>query len=345
MGKKLVDPNRLCMGCMQELNRPAIICPYCGFSMAQYKQPKNSLPLCEILNGKYLIGKVIGIGGFGITYVGWDFYRSRKVCIKEYFPRQIAVRNPNAVSYTEQLSVSVQYTVNVPESYTANVTREQQAYMKGLEVYIKEAEILSKFYLMPGIVSVRDFFYGNRTAYIVMEYIDGIDMKRYAKAKGGRLMPDEVFSLLKDVLKALNEVHKKNIIHRDISPDNIMLAKDGKAKLIDFGAAKNCANGERAAVQLKQGYAPPEQYDRNGNQGSWSDVYSMCASIYYLLTGIRIPNARDRQNQDTVKLLQFLGVPISGKQDFAIHKGLSLEASERYQTIAELYYDLYNENI
>lgn len=344
MGKRLVDPNRLCMGCMQEVNRPAVICPYCGFSTARYQQPENSLPLCEILNGKYLIGKVIGIGGFGITYIGWDFYRSRKVCIKEYFPRQIAVRNSSALSYTDQLSVSVQYTVT-PEQSTATVTREQQAYMKGLEAYIKEAEILSKFYLMPGIVSVRDFFYGNRTAYIVMEYIDGIDMKRYAKAKGGRLMPNEVFSLLKDVLKALNEVHKKNIIHRDISPDNIMLAGDGKAKLIDFGAAKSYGNGERAAVQLKQGYAPPEQYDRNGNQGPWSDVYSICASIYYLLTGIRIPNAKDRQQQDTVKLLQPLGVPVSEQQDMAIHKGLSLDISGRYQTIAALYYDLYSENI
>lgn len=337
---------RLCYGCMQQLEDDhAAVCPHCGYRSDEAVDTSVYLKPGTVLADKYLVGRSLGYGGFGITYIGWDFYRSRKVCIKEYFPRQIAVRNPNAVSYTEQLSVSVQYTVNTPELYTANVTREQQAYMKGLEVYIKEAEILSKFYLMPGIVSVRDFFYGNRTAYIVMEYIDGIDMKRYAKAKGGKLMPGEVFSLLKDVLKALNEVHKKNIIHRDISPDNIMLSRDGKAKLIDFGAARNCANGERAAVQLKQGYAPPEQYDRNGNQGPWSDVYSMCASIYYLLTGIRIPNAKDRQNQDTVKLLQLLGVPISEKQDFAIHKGLSLEASGRYQTIAELYYDLYNENI
>ncbi|MBR1866061.1 MAG: serine/threonine protein kinase [Lachnospiraceae bacterium] len=345
MGKRLVDPNRLCMGCMQEINRPAVVCPHCGFIVNQYQRPKNSLPLYEIVNGKYLIGKVLGIGGFGITYVGWDFYQSKKVCIKEYFPRQIATRNPDASSYTDQISVSIQYTLYEPAQYTANPSREQQAYLKGLEAYIKEAENLSKFYLMPGIVSVRDFFYGNRTAYIVMEYIDGINMKQYAKARGGRLMPDEVFFLLKDVLKALNEVHKKNIIHRDISPDNIMLTRERKAKLIDFGAAKDYENHEKVPVQLKQGYAPIEQYTRDGNQGPWSDVYSMCASIYYLLTGIRIPNAKERQVKDTVQLLQVLGVPVSEQQDLAIRKGLSLDARARYQTIAELYRDLYGEII
>ena len=345
MGKRLINPNKLCMGCMRELSQPMEMCPYCKFVMSQYQRPKNSLPLYEIVNGKYLIGKVLGIGGFGITYVGWDFYQSKKVCIKEYFPRQIATRNPDADSYTEQVSVSIQYNNGNTGLYTMNTTRTQQAYVKGLESYIKEAENLSKFYLMPGIVSVRDFFYGNRTAYIVMEYIDGIDMRRYAKAKGGRLMPEEVFSLLKDVLKALNEVHKKNIIHRDISPDNIMLTRDMKAKLIDFGAAKDYENNKNAPVLLKQGYAPIEQYDKDGNQGPWSDVYSMCASIYYLLTGIRIPNAKERRQNDTVKLLQVMGVPVSEEQDMAIQKGLRIEARERYQSIADFYQDLYGEPI
>ena len=345
MGKKLIDPNRLCMGCMQEIEHPEVVCPYCGFTVSQYQRPKNSLPLYEIVNGKYLIGRVLGIGGFGITYVGWDFYQSKKVCIKEYFPRQLAIRNPNAKSYTEQISVSIQYTSQGNVQYSVDTTREQQAYMRGLKAYIKEAENLSKFYFMPGIVSVRDFFYGNRTAYIVMEYIDGINMKQYARTKGGRLMPDELFALLKDVLKALNEVHKKNIIHRDISPDNIMLTKDGKAKLIDFGAARDYLNQKKAFVQLKQGYAPLEQYRQDGNQGPWSDVYSICASIYYLLTGIRIPSAQDRQEKDTVQQLQVLGVPVSEQQDKAVLKGLSLMVEERYPTVAELYQDLYGEII
>lgn len=344
MGKRLVDPNRLCMGCMREMDVQTDRCPYCNFSMKQYVRPTESLPLCEILNGKYLIGRVIGVGGFGITYIGWDFYQSKKVCIKEYFPRRIATRNLTSSSYTEQLSVSIHYSGD-SHNGTIDPVKLQQAYMRGLESYIQEAENLSKFYLMPGIVSVRDFFAGNRTAYIVMEYIDGMDMKRYTKAKGGHLVPEEVFYLLKDVLKALNEVHKKNIIHRDISPDNIMITRELKAKLIDFGATKDYVTNRNEPVLLKHGYAPPEQYSKDGNQGPWSDVYSMCATIYYLLSGTKLPNANERKKRDTLQLLQVMGVPVTERQDAAIHKGLALEIENRYLSIAELYYDIYGETI
>ena len=93
MRKKLVDPNKLCMGCMTELPWPGSLCPKCGFDMRQYQKPENSLPLYEIVNGKYLIGRVLGVGGFGITYIAWDFYQGKRVCVKEYFPRDVAVRN------------------------------------------------------------------------------------------------------------------------------------------------------------------------------------------------------------------------------------------------------------
>ncbi len=340
MEKRLVNPDNLCMGCMAELPGPYARCPHCGFETRNYRRPQNSLPLYEIVNGKYLIGRVIGIGGFGITYIGWDFYQSKKVCIKEYFPRAVAARNTHADTYSEQISVSVQYSM----MYTRNPSRAQYAYMEGLKTYIEEAKTLSRFYLMPGIVSVRDFFYGNNTAYIVMEYIDGIDMKRYAKARGGRLSPGELFPILRDVLKALDEVNRAGIIHRDISPDNIMLTRDYKAKLIDFGAARDFAvrNGP---VLLKHGYAPIEQYYRDGKQGAWTDVYSMCASIYYLLTGVRIPDAGERQKQDTLQSLQAMGVSVSEGQDRAVMKGLHIEAEERYPAIAALYRDLYGEAI
>ena len=197
---------------------------------------------------------------------------------------------------------------------------------------------------MPGIVSIRDFFYGNATAYIVMEYIDGIDMKKYAILRGGRLRPEEVLSLLKDVLKALQAVHFDNIIHRDISPDNIMLTrKDMHAILIDFGAARNYGNSENAPILLKHGYAPVEQYKKDGNQGPWTDVYSMCASMYYLMTGVRLPASIKRREHDTVQRLQAMGVPISDEQDLAICKGLSIEPQDRYQSIGELFWDLYHE--
>lgn len=340
MRKKLIDPNRLCMGCMTEIERPGAPCPRCGFDLTTYQRPNNSLPLYEIVNGKYMIGRVLGIGGFGITYIAWDFYQGKKVCVKEYFPREIAVRNLNGHTYSEQLSVSIHCST---QTYTQHLEKVQSAYIKGLNAYIKEAENLSRYYLLPGIVSIRDFFYGNNTAYIVMEYIDGIDAKRYAKLRGGRLRPEEVFSILKDVLKALHTVHQDNIIHRDISPDNIMLTRKVKPILIDFGAARNYGNSANAPILLKHGYAPVEQYVRDAKQGPWTDVYSMCASMYYLMTGIRIPASVERRKHDTVQKLQVIGIPISEEQDLAIQKGLSIEPEQRYQSIAELYQALYRE--
>lgn len=338
MGKKLVDPNKLCMGCMAILEHPGQPCPHCGFYLPSYRQPDNSLPPYEILNGKYLVGKVIGVGGFGITYIGWDFYQSRRVCIKEYFPRGVAARSTSQISDFQH--TTTQYSVDV---FTQNTEQAMSAYLGGLRSYIREAENLSRFYAMPGIVSVRDFFYGNRTAYIVMEYIQGINLRQYARTQGGCLSPHVLFPLLQDVIYALNEVHKENIIHRDISPDNIMISQDFKAKVIDFGAAKDFQTGKDQAVLLKHGYAPIEQYSRDGVQGPWTDVYSLCASIYYLLTGKKLPRAYERLEEDHLIPLHTLGIPVTERQEYAICKGLCVQAEDRFQTMAELYQGLYGE--
>lgn len=338
MAKKLIDPDKLCMGCMQILENTQARCPNCGFLQAEYQKPENSMPIKEILNGKYLVGKVIGIGGFGITYIGWDFYQSKRVCIKEYFPRGVASRDTDS-------SMSTQYNTCSMDVLTENTQRAKYAYQGGLQSYIKEAESLSKFYQMPGVVSVRDFFYGNKTAYIVMEYIEGINLRELAKKNGGVLAPDVLFPMLQDVIKALDAVHKEGMVHRDISPDNIMVNQQYQAKVIDFGAAKNFQASQESSVLLKHGYAPIEQYSKDGNQGPWTDVYSLCATMYYLLSGQKVPRAYERVSEDTLVPLQMLGVPISEEKDKVIQKGLKVQIEERYQSMADLYQDLYQESI
>lgn len=328
MKKTLVDPNKLCMGCMSVIEDIDSPCPYCGFLLSAYMGSEKCLQPYEILNGKYMVGRVLGIGGFGITYIGWDFYQSKKIAIKEYFPRGVADR-------------SVMYTTNV---YTQNYEVSTE-YMSGLDTYLKEAENLCGFYDLDGIVSVRDFFYGNNTAYIVMEYIEGIHLRQFAKINGGVLSAEVVFYLLKPVMSALSFIHKKNIIHRDISPDNIMIDRNQKVKLIDFGAAQSYKlDNTEEAIVLKYGYAPIEQYSRDGHQGPWTDIYSLCATMYYLITGKKVPDARKRIKEDTLVPPIDLHVQIKQQQSDAIMKGLAVNPEDRYQIMDELFCEIYADN-
>lgn len=329
MERVLIDPNKLCMGCMNVIDSPDEACPHCGFFLGAYAGSEKCLQPYEILNGKYMVGRVLGIGGFGITYIGWDFYQSSKIAIKEYFPRGVADR-------------SVLYTTDV---YTRSMQVSTE-YMAGLDNYLKEAESLCGFYDLEGIVSVRDFFYGNKTAYIIMEYIEGIHLKQFAKSNGGILSPEVVFYFIRPVMKALAIIHKNGVIHCDISPDNIMIDTEHNVKLIDFGAAKNfCMYSGKESVVLKYGYAPIEQYGREGVKGPWTDVYSLCATMYYLMVGKKPPDARERLRKDTLKSPAQLGIAIGKQQDQALMRGLAVKPRERFSTMEEFYYHIYGERI
>ncbi|MBQ8412421.1 MAG: serine/threonine protein kinase, partial [Lachnospiraceae bacterium] len=246
----------------------------------------------------------------------------------EYFPDSIASRDT---------SVSMEITQVLP-----NANRKDM-YEKGLKRYVEEAQSLSRFYQLQGIVSVKDFFYENGTAYIVMEYINGINLKEYLNNAGGRLDEATVLTLMKPVLESLWQIHNSGMVHRDISPDNIMVDKNNQIKLIDFGSARgqSAETDKTYTVILKHGYAPSEQYYAKGNQGPWTDIYSLCATMYKMLTGQIPPNSVERMEKDEYVAPSAWGISVSPRTEAVLAKGLAVKAADRYQNIGQLLGDLY----
>ena len=306
-----------CPSCMAKAESADGVCPVCGGNM-HIENQSHQLPVNSILNGRYLVGKVLGAGGFGITYIGYDLRLESKVAIKEYYPSGAASRSMS---------------LTVVSTYAG----EDSPFEQGKRRFLKEAKTLSDFVGERNIVTLRDYFEENGTAYIVIEYLEGEDLTHYAK-EHGRLSFDEALALLEPVMLALDKLHKAGLIHRDISLSNLMLLKDGSVKLLDFGSARvqNASGDNSMTIMLKHGYAPMEQYRTHGKQGTWTDVYAMSATIYKLITGKLPPTATDRVIEDTIELPSKLGVKITAAQEAALMRGLAVLAEDRTQTMEEL---------
>ena len=277
------------------------------------------------LIGRYTIKSVLGQGGFGITYLGMDELYQRKVAIKEFFPQGIVTRN-----------------TEYEDTVTVTYVEEKADYEKGKERFLKEARTMAKFSKNEGIVKVLDFFEINNTAYIVMEYLEGITLKQYIR-ENQRITLEELVRLLVPLIESLDEIHSQGMIHRDISPDNIMVLPDGRIKLMDFGAARDYTKfGEKTlSIVLKPGYAPPEQYQTHGIQGPWTDIYALCATMYKCITGETPPDAIDRVIDDHLKKISEFGITIPPQVESVIIKGMSVSAKDRYQDIKDFCEDLY----
>lgn len=271
------------------------------------------------LIGRYVIQKVLGQGGFGITYLGIDKLYGNKVAIKEYYPQKIAMRK-------------AQY----EDVVTVTSIEEKNNYNKGKKRFLDEAQVMARFNKNEGIVKILDFFEANNTAYIVMEYLEGITLKQYL-GKYGVIQFRNLIEMMFPLLEALIEIHSQGLIHRDISPDNIMVQHNGKLKLMDFGAARDYteSGNKSLTVILKPGYAPPEQYQTHGVQGPWTDIYALCATIYKCLTGITPPDAIARVMDDKFKEPDQLDGKLSPDIKKILWKGMNIFPEERYQDIVE----------
>jgi len=308
-----------CFGCMEIFSAEFELCPYCGYIVGTQPRLKCYLQPGLMLSGRYILGQVIGQGGFGITYIGYDQEENRKVAIKEFFP--------NALSTREAGSTDIICVSKKAEAYFEN----------GVKKMLDEGERLSRFSGNPNVVNVYDYFEENGTAYIVMEYLEGKSLKEYIAEKGGRIDPVEAVQLILPILDALEEMHAENMIHRDIAPDNIYICNNGNLKLLDFGSARIAVeDAEKSlSVLVKPGYAPKEQYASRSKQGPWTDVYSVCATLYKMVTGEAPVESIER---DVTELKPFEDFGIKGcyMLEEILEKGLEPDPENRIRSADEL---------
>lgn len=319
------NKTKICFGCMSQYSDEYDVCPFCGYHNDLPPKEAYHLTPGTLLQKRYLIGKALGFGGFGITYIGWDFVLERKIAVKEYLPSEFSTRTPN--------------TTNVVIFDGDNY----EQYMSGINKFIKEAQCLANLDDIDGIVKVYSSFAENNTAYIIMEYLDGCTLAEKIE-KDGKIPPQQAFEMMLPLMTSLAKVHQENILHRDISPDNIFCLKDGSIKLIDFGAARIATAGKSKSLSVivKPGYAPTEQYRSRGDQGTWTDVYAVAATLYKMITGVTPVDSMERTVKDTLKPPSKLGVKISSSAENAIMNALNIRFEKRTQTIEQFQNQLFS---
>lgn len=319
---------RFCYSCMRQLtDEKQDICPHCGEPLGLPAAAPNVLPPGTVLQGRFIIGKVLGSGGFGNTYIGWNNVLSCRVAIKEFFPRHMSVRNG------DRRTISV------------SGATMQERYNQSLQSFLGEARRLAELGDIPGIPDVYGYFQENGTGYIVMEYLEGITVKQLLKDSGGRLDYDWSRQIILSVLYTLKAIHRRGILHRDIAPDNIMITGDGIVQLIDFGVAKKKMDmAADPVIMLKAGYSPPEQYARNMLQGVYTDLYSVAASFYHMVTGRKPAGALERMKQDTIQPPSSYGIEIPQEAEMAMMMCLYLKPEYRLESAEDFMTALQGQN-
>jgi len=316
----------ICPSCFREYEGAK--CPHCNGA----HNHEHQLPVGTLLRDRYKIGKVLGQGGFGITYIAWDTLMHRTVAVKEFYPSGTVFRRSQRSLELECVSKEL-----VPH------------YEYSKERFLREAGALVKFQSIPQVVDILDFARENGTAYIIMEYVKGVDLRKYILRKGRCLTVTETFRILRPVMEALAQVHRGGIVHRDISPDNIILDPMGGAKLLDFGAVRSVMAPDvekdldkSTEAIVKHGFAPIEQYNTRGGLGPWTDEYAMCATIWYCLTGKVPDDASIRMSEETDP--DWCTIPdLPEHQQKALTKGFSRRAKDRFRSMDELLAALFPE--
>ena len=311
--------NMRCYSCFKEYQGDSKVCPFCGQPAITKAAEPIHLDPGTVLAGRYILGSAIGAGGFGIVYRAWDSKLETVVAVKEFFVARLVTRAQGTkdIIVTKKSMAEFQY-------------RKDR--------FLAEARNMAKFGAHRSIPNVFEFFEENGTAYIVMEYLNGMALNNYLAQVGGRIDVDFAVMIAGEVGNALKSLHEQNIIHRDVAPDNIFICqgKDLKIKLMDLGAAKLADTTDDVIdIILKPGYSPAEQYDNTNNIGPWTDIYALGASLYVMVTGVKPDEATNRKINDSVVPPMELNPLVSENLNNTIMKAMAVEPHMRFQTIDE----------
>ncbi len=308
-----------CYACFKEYEDSFSVCPYCG--QVEDNRPNEPIQLAPgtVLAGRYLLGKAVGSGGFGIVYKAYDLKLETVVAVKEFFVSRLVTRAEGL----KNLIVS---------------KKSQTEYEYRKERFLAEAKTMAKFGAHRSIPNVFEFFEENNTAYIVMELLHGVALNTYLAQNGGRISVDFALLIANEVGKALRSLHEQGIVHRDVAPDNIFICsgKDIRIKLMDLGAAKlTDTTDDVIDIILKPGYSPVEQYDNSKNIGPWTDIYALGATLYAMLTGVKPDESTNRKIADTVVPPDQLNPLVSENLSNAVMKAIAVEKHMRFKTVDE----------
>ena len=313
-----------CNNCFDVYDEQFDVCPFCGYVQgAPAREPYYIYP-GMVLNDRYVIGQVLGAGGFGITYKAWDKRLKAVMAIKEYYPSGLVNRVPG----TKEVIL-----------FSRNRIAE---YNHGLMRFLDEAKSMAKFNAHKNIINVFEYFEENDTGYIVMEFLDGTTLSAFLKSNKLDLKTN--LELIQDVCAALKDIHKAGIVHRDISPDNIFMCTNNNIKLIDFGAARFYPDEDRQmTIILKPGYAPPEQYEQVNVQGPWTDIYALGATLYLMITGVKPDESTNRRIDDTLLPPDQVVEGIPEYISNSVMKAMAIDRHLRFHSIADFEKALNNE--
>lgn len=320
-----------CTSCFEKYEERFNVCPYCGYYEDMQENPINRLPHGVVLNGRYIVGKTLGVGGFGITYKAWDTKLETVVAIKEYYPSAIVNRAPGS------------------KDIILVDKKSEKLFKIGYNRLLDESRYVAKMQGKSNILNVNAFFEENNTTYMVMEYLGGMQLRDVVR-KRGKITVEEAVEMITNICDAIKIVHSEKILHRDVAPDNIIVETDSNGKinrmtLIDFGNARLSGVNELDEIIVKEGFSPIEQYDNVHKQGAWTDVYAIGATFYYALTGIKPNESRNRKEEDNLIPLHELDSDIPINLSNVIMRAMAVDEHLRYQSVDDMKKDLYKDKV